>query len=52
MADRLPRLLEAVSQNEQYQCKSEDKVFRMNTTGTFRVAEVILDKHSLSIELH
>ena len=34
MAERLPSLVEAMCQNEQYQCRSEDKVFRMNTTGS------------------
>ena len=39
-------------QNEQHLYKSDDKVFRMNTTGSYRVARVIPDKHYLSFKLH
>jgi hypothetical protein len=52
MAERLPSLVESMCQNEQYQCKTEDKVFRTNTTGSYRVARVTLDKHCLSFKLH
>ena len=45
MVERLPILVEAMCQYELYQCKSEDKGSRMNTTGSLRVANVILDKH-------
>jgi len=37
-------------QNEQYQCTS-NKDFRMNTTGSYKVARLTLDKHSLSLKL-
>ena len=52
MAVRLPSLVEATCQNEQYQCRPDDKVFIMNTTGSYRDARVTLDKHSLSFKLH
>ena len=52
MAERLPNLVEAMCQNEHYQCRSDDKVFRMNTIGSYSVARVNLDKHFLSFELH
>ena len=47
MAERLPGLIEAMCRNEQYQCKSEDGVFRMNTTQSHSFAEVFLDKLSI-----
>jgi len=52
MAERLPSLLEALCQNEQHQCKSEDKMFKLDTTQSCRDARVTLDKHSLSFKLH
>ena len=45
MAERLPVLVEDMCQNEQHQYSSDEKVFRMNTTGSYRVTSVILDKH-------
>ena len=39
-------------QNEHYQYKSEDKVFRKNTTGSYGFARMILDKHWISFNLH
>jgi len=52
MAERMPSFVEAMFQNEQYQCKSDDTVLRMNTTGPYRVARLTLDKHWLSFKLH
>ena len=51
MAQRLPSLVEAMYHNK-HQCRSDDKVFRMNTTGSYRVARVTLDKHWLSFKIH
>jgi len=52
LAERLPGLVEALCQNEQCQCRSEDKVFRVNSTGSYRVARFALDKHCISFKLH
>jgi hypothetical protein len=52
LAERLPRLVEAMCQNEHYQCRSEEKVFRLNTTGSYRVARLTLDKNWISFKLH
>ena len=46
MAQKLPSLLAAMCRNEQYQCKSDDGVFWMNTTRSYRFVKVLLDKHS------
>jgi hypothetical protein len=51
LAKRLPGLVEAMCQSEQFQW-SEDKVFRMNSTGSYRVAKLTLDKHWISFKLH
>ena len=45
LAERLPGLVEALCQNEQFQWRSEDKVFIVNRTGSYRVARLALDKH-------
>ena len=52
MAERLPALIEAMCQNEQHRFLSEDEAFRMNTTGSYRVARVTLDKHYIKFKLH
>ena len=52
MAERLPSLVEGMCQNEHYQYKSEDKTFRMNTTGSYRAARLTLDKHWVSLKIH
>ena len=52
MAERLPGLVEAMCQNEQHQYRPGDKDFTMNTTGSYRVARVTLDKRYLSFKLH
>jgi len=52
LAERLPGLVEAICRNEHFQWRSEDKVFRMNSTGSYRVARLTLDKHWISFKLH
>jgi hypothetical protein len=52
MAERLPALVESMRQNEKHRFLSEDEVFRMNSTGYYRIARVTLDKHYLSFKLH
>ena len=52
MAERLPALVEAMCQNEQHRFISDDGAFRINTTGSYRVARVTLDKQYLSFKLH
>jgi len=52
LAERLPGFEEAMCQNEQFQWRSEDKVFRVNSTGYYRVARFTLDKHWISFKLH
>ena len=52
LAERLADLVEAMCQNEQFQWRSEDKVFRVNSTGSYRVARFTLDKHWISFKIH
>jgi len=52
LAERLPGLVEAMCQNDQFQWRSEDKVFRVNSKGSYRVARLTLDKHWISFKLH
>jgi hypothetical protein len=52
LAEQLPGLVEAMFQNVQFQWRSEDKVFRMNSTGSYMVARLTLDKHWISFKLH
>ena len=52
LVERLPGLLEAMCQNEQFQWRSEDTVFRVNSTGLYRVARFTLDKHWILFKLH
>jgi hypothetical protein len=51
MSERLPTLVEAMCQNEQHRFLSDDEAFRMNTTSSYRVARVTLDKHNLSFNV-
>ena len=44
-AERLPGLVEALCRNEHFQWSSEDKVFRMNSTGSYRIARFTFVKH-------
>jgi hypothetical protein len=50
MAEHLPRLCEAVCNDEHYSCK--DGEFRMNTTGSYRVARVYLGRQYMECKLH
>ena len=52
MFEYLPTLVEAMCQNEEHRCLSDDVAFRINTTGSYRFARVTLDKQNLSIKLH
>jgi len=52
VAERLPGLLEAMCRNERYVWMSEDKVFRMNRTGSYGIARYIHYKHWISLKLH
>ena len=52
LAERLPGLVEAMSRNEQFHWRSEDKVYRMNSTGSYRVARLAVGKHWISFKLH
>ena len=46
MAENITALCDALSTNERFSKKDGD--FQMNTTGSYRVARVYLDKHYLS----
>ena len=46
MADNIAALCNALATNEQFSTKDGD--FRMNTTGSYRIARVYLDKQFLS----
>ena len=52
LAERLPCLVEATCRNEQFQWWSEDKVFRMNSTGSYRFSILTVGKHWISFKLH
>jgi hypothetical protein len=49
MAEHLPRLYEAMCNDEHYSCK--DGEFRMNTTGNYRVAWVYLGRQYMECKL-
>jgi len=49
MAECLPRLCESMCGNEQYGCKEGD--FRLNTTGSYRIAPFYLDKQYTGLRL-
>ena len=51
VAERLPGLVEAMCRKEHFQRRSEDKDFRMNSTGSYRFARLTLDKHWISLKL-
>jgi hypothetical protein len=51
MAENLSRLCEAMCDNDYYICKSEDASFRMNTTSSYGVARVFVNKNSISLKL-
>ena len=49
MAECLPSICESMCSNEQYGCKEGD--FRMNTTGSYRIARLYLDKQYIGLRL-
>jgi len=51
VAERLPGLVEAMCRNEHFQWMSGDKVFRMNSIGSYRIASLTLDKNWISLKL-
>ena len=52
LAERLPGLMGALSHNEHFQWRSEDKCFRLNGIGSYKFACFALDKHWISFKLH
>jgi hypothetical protein len=50
MAEHLPQLCEAMCNDGHYSCKDGD--FRMNTTGSYRVARVYLGRQYAECKLH
>jgi hypothetical protein len=50
VAERLPGLVEAKCRNEHFVWRSEDKVFRMKSTGSYRIARFTHDKHWISLK--
>ena len=46
VAECLPRIFESMFGNEQYGCKEGN--FRLNTTGSYKIASLYLDKHYIS----
>jgi len=49
MAKYLPTVCESMCGNEQYGCKEGD--FRLNTTGSYRIARLYLDKQYIGLIL-
>jgi hypothetical protein len=45
MVERLSALMEAMFQKEQHQYQSKDKIFWMNTKGSYGFASVTLNRH-------
>ena len=45
VAEGMPGLVEAMCRYQHFQWRSEDKVFRINSTGSHRIARFTLDKH-------
>ena len=52
VAERLPGLVEAICRIEIFVRRYEDKVFRINCTGSYRIARFTHDKNWISIEVH
>jgi len=50
--ERLPSLVERMCRNEYFVWRSEGKVFKMNSTGSYRIARFTRDKHWISLKLH
>jgi hypothetical protein len=51
MAEHLSRICDALCRDEYYICKSQDGRFRMNTTGSYRVARIYIDKKWMAFNL-
>jgi len=49
MAECLPRIFESMCGNEQYGYKEDD--FRLNTTGSYRIARLYLGKQYIGLRL-
>ena len=49
MAEGLPGICESMCGNKQYGCKKGN--FRMNTTGSYRIARLCIDKQYISLRL-
>jgi len=52
VVERLPGLVEAMCWHERFVWRSEDKVFKMNSTGWYRISRFTHDKHWISLKLH
>ena len=48
MADCLPRICESLCDNEQY--GHSDCPFRLNTTGSYRIARLYIHKHYVELK--
>ena len=48
MADCLPRICNSMCGNEQY--GRSDVPFRLNTTGSYRIARLYMDKHFVALK--
>ena len=51
VVERLPGYVETMCLNEHFVWRYEDKVFRMNSTGSYMIARFTLDKHWISLKL-
>ena len=52
VAERLPGLVEAMCRNVHFPWRSEDKVFGMNSIGSYRISRLTLDIHWISFKQH
>jgi len=52
VTERLPGIVEEICRNERFVWRSEDKVFRMNSIGSYRIARFTHDKHWISLKFH
>ena len=48
LAECLPRICEALCDDEQFACI--DVIFRLTTTGTYRVARLYIEKHYITLK--
>ena len=51
VAERMPGLVEAMCRNGHFLWRSKDKVFKMNSTGSYRIARFTHNKHWISLKL-